>query len=195
MRELGTCLVIIVLTIAGFLAGSGQSLASTESQEAGPASVEIEPSSLALEVGDKVQIRAVVKDVGGKILPDAQVIFFSLNRVAVGVTPPGSVEAHRPGQYRVAALSPEKPFEGEPDYYSTSDPGIRATIPVTVAVPPLESLEFVDLRSTLYAGTTVPVAVTGTDVSQAKRDDVRAAFRISDPTVARTDGFGHLSRR
>ena len=128
MRELGTCLVIVVLTIAGFLAGSGQSLASTESQEAGPASVEIEPSSLALEVGDKVQIRAVVKDVGGKILPDAQVIFFSLNRVAVGVTPSGSVEAHRPGQYRVAALSPEKPFEGEADYYSTSDPGIRATI-------------------------------------------------------------------
>ena len=55
--------------------------------------VEIESSTLTLSVGETIQLNLVVKDAGGNILPDAQVLFFSGNRVSLGVTPTGFVEA------------------------------------------------------------------------------------------------------
>ena len=77
-----------------------------------PASIEIEPSSLNLEFGKTAQLKAVVKDADGNILPDAQVLFFSRARRKLGVTPSGSIEAYLPGEHKVTALSPETPFEG-----------------------------------------------------------------------------------
>ena len=59
--------------------------------------VEIELSPLTLSVGETIQLSLVVKDAGGNILPDAQVLFFSGNRVSLGVTPTGFVEAFQPG--------------------------------------------------------------------------------------------------
>ena len=159
-----------------------------------PASIEIEPSSLNLEFGKTAQLKAVVKDADGNILPDAQVLFFSRARRKLGVTPSGSIEAYLPGEHKVTALSPETPFEGEPDSYTGSrEPGIRATITVTVPVPPLASIEIVDVPSTVYTGTTVPVRVAGVDVSGAKRNEVASTLSVNDETVAVTDGFGNLS--
>ena len=159
-----------------------------------PASIEIEPSSLTLEVGQKAQLTAVVKDSDGNILPNAQVLFFSRDRRKLGVTPSGSIEPYLPGEHKVTALSPETPFEGEPDTYTSSrEPGIRAIITVDVPVPPLASMEIVDVPSTVYTGTTVPVRVTGVDVSGAKRNEVVSTLSVSDETVAETDGFGNLS--
>ncbi len=159
-----------------------------------PASVEIEPSILTLAVGEKAQLKAVVKDADGSVLPDAQVLFFSGDRLKLGVTPSGLVEPYLPGEHRVRALSPETPIEGEPDSYTGSrEPGIRASIMVTVPVPPLASIEIVDVPSTVYTRTTVPVRVTGVDVSGGKRRDVASTLSVSDDTVAETDGFGNLT--
>ena len=159
-----------------------------------PASIEIEPSSLNLEVGQRAQLKAVVKDADGNILPDAQVLFFSRARLKLGVTPSGSLEPYLPGEHKVTALSPETPFEGEPDTYTGSrEPGIRATITVTVPVPPLASIEIVDVPSTVYTGTTVSVRVAGVDVSGARRSEVASTLSVSNETIAETDGFGNLS--
>ena len=159
-----------------------------------PASVEIEPSSLTLAVGERMQLKAVVKDEDGNVLRDAQVLFFSGNRVRLGVTPAGLAEAFRPGEHKVTALSPENPFEGDPDSYTSfSDGGIRGFITVTVPVPPLTSLEIVDVPSAVYAGTTVPVRVRGVDASGATRNDIAPTLRVSNTTAAETDGFGNLT--
>ena len=187
MRGLNTGLVAII-------SAAGTLLTPAALWAQAPASVEIEPSSLTLKVGEKAQLKAVVKDADGNILPDAQVLFFSGNRVNLEVTPSGLLEAYRPGEQKVTALSPENPFEGEPDSYTRSfEHGIRASIMVTVPVPPLTSIEIVDVLSTVYAGTTVPVRVTGIDVSGAKRNDVASSLSVSSPTVAETDGFGNLT--
>ena len=159
-----------------------------------PATVEIEPSTLTLKVGERAQLKAVVKDADGNVLPDAQVLFFSGNRIRLGVTPGGLVEAYRAGEHRVTALSPEQPFEGEPDSYTGFlDPGIRGKIKVTVPVPPLTSIEIVDVPSTVYAGTTIPVRVSGIDESGADRHDIAPTLQVSDTAVAETDGFGNLT--
>ena len=174
--------------------GVGISLTPTHLLAQAPASIEIEPSSLTLEVGQKAQLTAVVKDSDGNILPNAQVLFFSRARRKLGVTPSGSIEPYLPGEHKVAALSPETPFEGEPDSYTSSrEPGIRATITVEVPVPPLASIQIVDVPSTIYTGTTIPVRVTGVDVSGVKRNEVASTLSVNDETVAETDGFGNLS--
>ncbi len=159
-----------------------------------PATIEIEPSSLTLEIGKKAQLKAVVKDAQGSVLPDAQVLFFSRSRLKMSVTPAGLVTPYLPGEHKVTALSPETPFEGEPDSYTGSrEPGIRATIVVKVPVPPLKSIQIEDVPDTVFTGTTVPVRVSGTDVSETRRNEVAASLTVDDASVAETDGFGNLT--
>ena len=187
MSQFTTGVLAVILAVGIF--GAPSLLLAQE-----PASIEIEPSSLNLEIGKKAQLKAVVKDADGNILPDAQVLFFSRARLRLGVTPSGSIEPYLPGEHKVTALSPETSFEGEPDTYTASrEPGIRATITVTVAEPPLASIEVVDVPSTVYTGTTVPVRVTGVDASGAKRNEVASTLSVNNETVAVTDGFGNLS--
>ena len=98
-----------------------------------PATVEIEPSTLELKVGDSIQLAAVVKDEDGNVMPGAQVLFFG-PRLNLAVTSGGYVTAIRPGEHRVVALSPEERIEGEPDYYTRSfEAGIRGRLEITVA--------------------------------------------------------------
>ena len=70
-------------------------------QEREPATIEVDPPELELEVGEKLQLRAVVKDAQGNVVPGAQVVFFSGSRSSVGVTPSGMVEAYRPGEHQL----------------------------------------------------------------------------------------------
>ena len=177
----------ITMTLIGILGISGPAFAQK------PASIEITPSDLTVEVGSTAQVSAVVKDAAGDVIPNAQVLFFSGSRLKMAVTPGGLVRPFAPGEHKVTALSPETPFEGEPDSYTKSrEPGIRASIVVNVPVPPLEKIEIEDVPATISAGTTVAVRVSGTDVSGAMKPSVAATLSVSDPQVAETDGFGNL---
>ncbi|MGH9334316.1 MAG: hypothetical protein ACRD21_11265, partial [Vicinamibacteria bacterium] len=189
---------LLASVFAGVLFFQGLATAMAPAQtsalaERKPASIEVSPPSLRLEVGQKQQLQAVVKDEDGNVLSGARVIFFSGARTAVGATPSGLVEAYRPGEHRVIALSPFNPFEGEPDSYTSGDPGIRTEVIVTVPLPPLASLEFVDIPSTIYAGTTLPIRVEAADATGARRGDVRPALSTSDPQIATTDGIGEVT--
>jgi hypothetical protein len=168
-------------------------LTSTAAQAQAPATIEISPADLTLKVGDSVQLSAVVKDEDGNLVPDAQVLFFG-NRVYLTVTPAGMVTAVRPGDHSVTALSPEERIEGEPDSYTGSfDAGIRTRLKINVPVPPLESIEIHDVPDVVYAGTTIPVRVTGVDETGVVREDLTPTLTISNDAVAETDGFGNVS--
>ncbi len=158
-----------------------------------PATVEIEPATLELKVGESVQLSAVVKDADGNAIPDAQVLFFG-PRLSLDVTPGGLVRAIRPGEHRVIALHPETRIEGDPDSYTRSfEPGIRGKLEVTVPEPPLASIEIHDVPDVVYAGTTATVRISGIDESGAERTDLRAELTVSDGEVAETDGFGTVT--
>jgi hypothetical protein len=158
-----------------------------------PATIEISPADLTLKVGDSVQLLAVVKDEDGNVVPDAQVLFFG-NRVYLTVTPAGMVTAVRPGDHSVTALSPEERIEGEPDSYTGGfDAGIRARLKINVPVPPLESIEIHDVPDVVYAGTTIPVRVSGVDETGVVREDLTPTLNVSNDDVAETDGFGNVS--
>ena len=155
--------------------------------------IEVTPASMTLEVGASATLRAVIHG------SDAQVVFFSGNRMALTVTPSGRVTANRPGTFVVTALLPDKPFDGAWDSYSRRDPGIRTTIEVTVPDPPLESIAIVGFPSRMYAGTTLPIRARGTDTSGAERTDFTTRFLIddidtdTDAQTAETDGFGNVT--
>jgi len=158
-----------------------------------PTTVEFENEPLALKVGDSVQLRAVLKDENGNVVPDAQILFFG-NRVNLDVTPSGYVTAIRPGKHEVTAMAPEKPFEGNPDSYTSGfDPGIRGHLEITVEEPPLVGLELAGMPSTLYAGTTATVQIVGTDATGAAQHGLAAELRVEPGSVAETDGFGTVS--
>ncbi len=152
--------------------------------------IEVTPASLTLEVGESATIRAIIHG------SDAQVVFFSGNRMALTVTPSGRVTANRPGAFVVTALLPDKPFDGAWDSYSRRDPGTRTTIEVIVAEPPLKSIAIVGFSKQIYAGTTLPIRALGTDTGGAERTDFTTRFLINDDAdaqTAETDGFGNIT--
>ncbi|MDX1405845.1 MAG: hypothetical protein R3192_14970, partial [Woeseiaceae bacterium] len=158
-----------------------------------PASVEIEPGTLELKVGESVQLRAVVKDADGDVIPDAQVMFFG-PRLNLDVTPGGLVRAIRPGEHRVIALHPETRMEGDPDSYTRRwEPGVRGKLDITVPEPPIAEIEIRGVPEVIYAGTTATVRITGSDESGALRLDLQPTLTVADEDVAETDGFGTVT--
>ena len=70
------------------------------------ATIEVTPEELELEVGDKAELVAVVKDEEGNVIEDAVVVWFSLARRSVGVSEAGEVEAYAPGDFELMARVP-----------------------------------------------------------------------------------------
>ena len=129
-----------------------------------PAELVVDPPELTLEVGDTAQLSATVKDADGNEM-DRGVIFFSRARRFVGVNPAGMVEAHRPGEHTLVAMTPREPGVMN----RRADMALMVEIPVTVAFPPLERITIAPLPANLYAGTSLPVGALAVDASGAER--------------------------
>ena len=158
-----------------------------------PTTVEIEPAELTLKVGESAQLSAVVKDENGNVIPDSQVLFFG-SRMSMNITPSGFVTAVRPGDHSITAMAPETPFEGDPDYYTRSfTPGIRGKMELHVPVPPVVSIELVDMPDVVYEGTSVTVRIKGVDETGVERIDLVPSLSIADESIAETDGFGTVT--
>ncbi len=183
MKKISARLFVIFLAIFTFTELSAQTFPT----------VEIEPSTLELKVGDTIQLKGVVKDVDGNIVPDAQVLFFG-SRLNLTVTPGGLVTAIRPGEHKVTALSPTERIEGEPDSYTRSwEAGIRGKLDIIVPEPPLSSIQIEGIPDPLYAGTTATLRVSGIDEAGVERHDLAPKFTVSKSGVAETDGFGTVT--
>ncbi len=183
MKKISARLFVIFLAIFTFTELSAQTFPT----------VEIEPSTLELKVGDTIQLKGVVKDVDGNIVPDAQVLFFG-SRLNLTVTPGGLVTAIRPGEHKVTALSPTERIEGEPDSYTRSwEAGIRGKLDIIVPEPPLSSIQIEGIPDPLYTGTTAALRVSGIDEAGVERHDLAPKFTVSKSGVAETDGFGTVT--
>jgi len=157
------------------------------------ASVAIEPGSLTLEVGETAQLTATVLDAAGNPIADARVVFFSGNRRALTVTPGGHVSANQPGDHEVTALLPDEAFDGDWDYYSSRDPGLRASIPVSVSTPALADIFFENAPPRVWAGTEVRFPLAGRDAAGQVRRGLEAGYATSDNTIAVVDQVGMVA--
>lgn len=171
----------------GFGTG-GQGAAPGQGGEAGGLRLEVEPGALRLAIGETAQLSATVREAGGAVV-DAAVVYYSRARRSVGVTRTGRVEAYRPGEFTLVALVPSDPDDGR----RRPDARVRVEIPVTVPLPPIAEVSFVDAPETFYAGTRPRLGVLVKDTAGARRDDVPVAFATSDAAVAAVDRFGFLT--
>ncbi len=152
------------------------------------AELQVSPTELTLEVGDKASLTATVVDEDGEPIEGVDVVFFSRNRRRLGVNPAGEVEAHGPGDVTVIALVP-KQVEDEP---RRAEALLRVEVEVTIPNPPVESVEIVDLPGAFYAGTHLPLHARVVDITDVVRDNVDVTYSSSDTGVAAPDGFGGL---
>lgn len=151
--------------------------------------IEVDPGALTLEIGETAQLSATVRDAGGAVVDDAEVVYYSRARRSVSVTRRGRVEALRPGEFTLVVLVPSDPD----DRSRRPDARVRVEIPVTVPLPPIAEVAFDEVPPVFYAGTEPRLGVAVTDATGVRRDDVPVSFATSDPAVARVDRFGFLT--
>ncbi len=153
-------------------------------------SIEVQPPSLTLEIGEKANLTATVRDDAGDVLP-VRVIYLTRSRRNVGVTNDGEVEAYRPGQYTIAVRVPRNEDETDGD----EEEPLTAEVRVTILQSPLDRIEVSGLSSTLYTGSLVRAAVAIYDTTDTLRSDEEVLFASSDPRIVEIDRFGHVTPR
>ena len=150
--------------------------------------LEVTPSRLEVEVGQKLQLTAKVTTGSGGS-SDARVVFFSSERRSVEVSATGEVSAYKPGQFTIYALVP-KDVGDRPE---RAEARVRVEIPVTVPTPPLERVRFRRLPILFYSSTHLDPGAQVIDQSGAIRQDVAVEYSTSSPRIATFNGFGRLS--
>ena len=161
---------------------------SAESPELARAtSIEVQPPSLTLEIGEQANLTATVSDDAGNVL-EAEVIYLSRSRLNVGVTDEGEVEAYGPGQYVIAITVPRGEDETDGD-----GEVLTAEVRVTIPQPPLDRIEVSGLSSTLYTGSLVRAAVAIYDTADTLRSDEEVRFASTDPRIVEINRFGRVT--
>ena len=153
-----------------------------------PASIEVNPEHITIEVGGTAQVTSVVRDSDGNILDDVQVVYLSRARRSIGVNPAGKIEAYKPGDAEVVAIIPSSPDVNP----RRDDNTLRAVIAVHVPVPPLASIAFTSLPERYYTGTTIRPEFEAVDVSGSKRATVSPILESNDTSVVEIDHVGSI---
>ena len=164
-----------------------------QDQEPEPAvqdlTIEVTPSQLTVEVGDKATLVATVRDSEGETVEDTRVMFYSRSRRSVAVSPTGEVEARTPGEFTIVVLVPRDPDTQR----RRPDAAARTRVRVTVPHPPVQSLAFVNTPPKFYVGTRAQLEVEVIDALGTARQNIAVAYASADPAVAELDRYGWLT--
>ena len=162
------------------------SVSLTAQEPAEDWTLDVEPARLTLEVGETLTLTATVRDADGQEVEDAPVVFFSRSRRSVGVTRGGEVEAYRPGDFTLVALVPREAGDDS----RRPDAAVRVEVPVTVPLPPISQVTYVELPPKFYVGTRPRFHVAIVDTTGTDRHDVEPRYSTSDGAIAEVDAFG-----
>ena len=187
MNELRQFVVVAVIGAVSFAVTGAQDQDQAQGEEL---TIEVEPTLLTLEVGDKATLSATVRNAAGAAVDDATVVYYSRARRNVGVTRAGEVEAYRPGEFTLVALVPEDPDD---DASARTAARVRVEIPVTVPLPPIDRVTFTDVPPKFYVGTHPRLSAEVVDTLGTVRHDVTVEYASGDHAGAGVDRFGYLT--
>ncbi|WP_118831354.1 Ig-like domain-containing protein [Salinibacter ruber] len=139
-------------------------------------SLEIEPASPALQVGQSQQLEAFYVNADGERMRDTTVVFYARSDAAP-TSRAGEVTAEAPGTHEIIAL---RPATGSQDR-------IVQRVSVTVAQAPVGEVAFAEAPAQVYAGTQVPLVAEARTADGQVRDDVAVQMESSNPEVATVD--------
>ena len=184
---------IPILSSIATLAVAAPAAPAQDPEEAPPErKLEVEPTQLELQVGDKAKLVARVVDGEGQVLEE-EVFFFSRGRRSVTVDKEGNVEALAPGSFTIVVRT-RRARRSDNDQQSRALLGERltATVSVTILPPPLERIELAEPVEGVFAGTSSTLIVSAFDVNGGARPEAAVKLTSSDPRVASFDPFGQL---
>lgn len=143
--------------------------------------VEVAPGSLAMFVGETVQLTATARDEGGDVITGAAVTWSSGNPGVAKVTPDGRVTAVGTGTARITATAGGKSGEanvvGGPRIGLESGRGTTAVIGVEGGTLSTSSASGVDYALTIPPGAVMaPVSITMTPISAVAKFPLSGGF-------------------
>ncbi len=147
--------------------------------QTGPDRIDLDPSSLTLEAGERATVTATVRDEAGAALADAPVLWMSMTPEVAQVDQAGNVTAISPGEGRIAARS------GNVMSFAT----------VVVRALPIATIDASLPVQTLVASTSAPIAVSAVGQDGVAVRDASLSFASSDESVAGVDGSGRVYAR
>lgn len=176
------------LTRCSLVIATAGLLASRPAMAQRPASVEVTPAAVSLEVGEEHELAVRVLDADGNEI-DTPVLFFpvfadgrsgSARRSLDVDRSTGVIKAVRGGEFIVNAIVPSG--------------GLRGQAEVSVAFPPLDHVDVMPAGGSTYVGVSTRHRARLVDTSDAEREG-EIVWTTSDADVATIDRFGIVTAR
>ena len=159
----------------------GQSTTATITVSPIPvASVEVSPATASVEIGERVQLTATVRDAGGNVLSDRVVSWSSSNTSRATVNTNGRVTGQSVGTVTITATS-----EGKSG---------TATVTVTEPPPPpVASVELSPSAATIEVGENVQLTATVRDAAGNVLTDRVVSWSSSNTSLATVNSSGRVT--
>ena len=141
--------------------------------------IEFEPASPLLNVGEELQLKGKAVDSDGNILSE-ELRFFSRARNSVSMSRDGLMTALLPGTFTVSAL-----------YTDDSNNRVIENIEVIVNYPPIEAITLTNLPDKVYTQTAIQVDTKIMDAAGLIREQADVSFSVNN-SRATIDQFGLL---
>ena len=147
--------------------------------QTGPDRIDLDPSSLTLDTGERATVAATVRDETGAVLEDASVLWIAMTPEVAQVDQTGVVTAVSPGEARIAARSGN----------------VMSFASVVVRALPVAALEASLPTAAIVSGTSAPVRVVAMGQDGEAVPGPSLSFSSSDEEVAGVDGSGRVYGR
>jgi plastocyanin len=141
--------------------------------------VEVTPTNIQANVGDKVKFSAVAKDVSGNALSAKPMIWFAAPFDVAGADKEGVVIFHQPGEVTVGAV-----VAGKPGYAH-----------VTVVALPVAKIDIAPVTQALVAGSTTVLSSTARSSNGDPRADTPIHWTSKSPAIAQVDESGMVTAK
>jgi hypothetical protein len=162
-------------------AQAGQAGQSAQASSTPVAKLVAQPASITTRMGESIDLKITAMDASGKPIHDA-VVRVNVPRNA-GAFVDGKFQAFRAGTFTVSAVAAG----------AMGAAPVTIDIPVTVAWPALAKLEIKPEPGRLYTGVTLGHSVVAEHADGSARTELTAAWKSSDPSVAKVDRFGNVT--
>src|SRR6202162_1794516 len=136
--------------------------------------VEVTPTNITANVGDKVKFSAVAKDAAGNVLAVKPMVWFAAPFDVAGADKEGVVVFHEPGEVTVGAV-----VAGNPGFAH-----------VMVVAPPVAKIEVVPVNQALVAGSSAMLSATMRSANGDPRTDTPIRWTSKSPAVAQVNESG-----
>jgi plastocyanin len=164
----------MILSVPRINAQDANSKSQETSTSVAPASVEITPKTLDVQVGQKVKFSAAAKDAAGNPIDAKPSVWFAAPFDLAGADDSGEVTFHAPGTVTVGAV-----IAGKTGYAT-----------VNVANSKIATIEVESLAHPLVAGGAEKLTVTARTSNGNPRADAKIQWSSDKPSVANVDAAG-----